>query len=107
MIRPISVTALPDYRIHIAFSDAVEGKVDLSDLPGQGVFEAWKDQGFFERVHLGPAGRFSGATRLSHVPTPRAWSLVREWSVLHQDQLLALGERARQSRRLFKIEPLA
>jgi hypothetical protein len=48
MIRPIAVTALPNYHIHIAFSDAVEGEVDLSDLPGQGVFEAWKDQGFLK-----------------------------------------------------------
>ena len=27
--------------------------MDLSDLVGQGVFEAWKDPGFFEKVHLG------------------------------------------------------
>ena len=54
MIRPLLAMALPNYRIHIAFSDAVEGEGHLSDLTGQGVFEAWKDQGFFERVHLGP-----------------------------------------------------
>ena len=53
MIKPISVTALPNYRIHIAFSDGVEGEVDLSDLVGQGIFEAWKDQWVFEGVHLG------------------------------------------------------
>lgn len=53
MIKPISVRALPNYRIHIAFSDGVAGEVDLSDLAGQGVFEAWKDPGFFEGVHLG------------------------------------------------------
>ena len=53
MIKPISVTASSNYRIHIAFSDGVEGEVDLSALAGQGVSEAWKEQGFFERVHLG------------------------------------------------------
>jgi len=54
MVRPILVRALPDYRIRVAFSDGAEGSVDLSDLVGKGVFEAWKDKGFFAGVHLGP-----------------------------------------------------
>lgn len=37
----------------------------------------------------------------------RAWNLVREWALLHQEELLALWDRARQSRPLTKIEPLA
>ncbi len=53
MIRPISVNALPNYRIHIQFSDGAAGVVDLSDLAGKGVFEAWKTPGVFEAVHLG------------------------------------------------------
>ena len=53
MIRPLSVSALPNYRIHVRFSDGAEGEVDLSDLVGQGVFKAWKDCSFFEKVHLG------------------------------------------------------
>jgi Protein of unknown function (DUF2442) len=53
MIRPVSVKALPNYRIHIRFSDGSAGEVDLSDLAGKGVFEAWKDPRFFEAVHLG------------------------------------------------------
>ena len=56
MIRPVSVKALPNYRIHIRFSDGSEGDVDLSDLAGRGVFEAWKDYAAFEQVHIG-AGR--------------------------------------------------
>jgi hypothetical protein len=56
MIRPTSVKALPNYRIHIRFSDGSEGAVDLSDLVGRGVFEAWKNPVFFQGVHLG-AGR--------------------------------------------------
>jgi hypothetical protein len=39
------------------------------------------------------------------LPT-RAWSLVREWALLHQEELLALWEKARQSRALTKIDPL-
>jgi hypothetical protein len=54
MIRPVSIRALPNYRIFISFSDGEEGEVDLSDLAGRGVFEAWKDYSAFEQVHIGP-----------------------------------------------------
>ncbi len=54
MIRPISVSALPNYRIRVVLSDGAEGSVDLSDLVGHGVFKAWKDERFFAGVHLGP-----------------------------------------------------
>ena len=63
MIKPISGRALPNYHIHIVFSDGAEGEVDLSDLVGHGVFEAWKDPGFFEGGFiLGPADKFGGVT---------------------------------------------
>jgi hypothetical protein len=55
MVKPLSARALPNYRIEIAFSDGTEGSVDLSDLAGKGVFEAWKDEKFFAQVHIGPA----------------------------------------------------
>jgi len=55
VIRPVSVRALPNYRIHISYSDGAEGPVDLSDLVGRGIFEAWKDPQFFAAVHLGSA----------------------------------------------------
>ena len=53
MIRPLLVRALPDYRIYLEFSDGSKGEVDLSDLVGKGVFEAWKNYSFFEQVHIG------------------------------------------------------
>ena len=68
MIKPISVTALPQYRIHIAFSDGVEGEVDLSDLVGQGVFEAWKDQGFFQGVHIGSGRQIQWSDEIELCP---------------------------------------
>jgi Protein of unknown function (DUF2442) len=52
MVKPTSVSALPNYRIKVVFSDGTEGSVDLSDLVGHGVFEAWKDEKFFARVHV-------------------------------------------------------
>jgi hypothetical protein len=53
MIKPLLVKALPNYRVYLKYSDGAEGEVDLSDLVGQGVFEAWRDYRFFEQVHLG------------------------------------------------------
>ncbi len=53
MIRPVSIRALPHYRVYVKFSDGAEGEVDLSDLAGKGIFAAWNNYNFFERVHLG------------------------------------------------------
>jgi len=53
MIRPVLVRALPNYRLYLEFSDGVKGEVDLSDLAIEGVFEAWNNQTFFEKVHIG------------------------------------------------------
>ena len=57
MIRITEAHALPEHRLHIKFSDATEGDVDLSGLAGDGVFAAWEDPFFFERVCVSPTGR--------------------------------------------------
>jgi hypothetical protein len=54
LVLPVLVRPLPNYRVYLEFSDGAEGEVDLSDLAGKGVFEAWKDSDFFEKVHIGP-----------------------------------------------------
>jgi hypothetical protein len=53
MLHPVSVQALPDYQIHIKYSDGAEGDVDLSEFAGRGVFAAWNDLEFFRLVHIG------------------------------------------------------
>jgi hypothetical protein len=53
LIQPTTVRALPMYRIYLEFSDGTKGEVDLSDLAGNGVFEAWNERSFFEKVHIG------------------------------------------------------
>ena len=53
MIQPVLVRALPNYRVYLEFSDGAEGEIDLSDLAGRGVFEAWNDYSFFQKVHIG------------------------------------------------------
>ena len=54
MLKPVQVRALPHHRIYIKYNDGAEGEVNLFDLVGQGVFEAWKDYVFFSRVQIGP-----------------------------------------------------
>jgi hypothetical protein len=44
----------PNYRVWIRFDDGLEGEVDLSDLLGKGVFEAWKSVDFFNQVRVDP-----------------------------------------------------
>ena len=52
MIQPVLVRALPNYRVYLEFADGAKGEVDLSELAGKGVFEAWNDYSFFEQVHI-------------------------------------------------------
>jgi len=54
MVKPISVRALPNFRIEVKFSDGMQGVVDLSDLAGKGVFCAWDDENCFSQVRIGP-----------------------------------------------------
>jgi hypothetical protein len=57
MIKIIEARALGSFRLYVKFSDGTEGELDLSDLAGQGVFSAWDDSAFFERVQIGSSGR--------------------------------------------------
>ena len=50
--QPVAVEAREEYRLWLRYADGVEGEVDLSDLVGRGVFEAWWEPGFFEKVHI-------------------------------------------------------
>jgi hypothetical protein len=54
MHRIVAVKALAQYRVWIRFSDGVEGKVNLSDLVGKGVFAFWNDSEQFGRVFIDP-----------------------------------------------------
>ncbi len=51
-IRPVAVEPRDGFRIWLRYADGAEGEVDLSDLAGKGVFVAWRDRRFFERVHI-------------------------------------------------------
>lgn len=52
LIRPTKVRALRNYFVYLGFSDGAKGRVDLSGLVGEGVFEAWNDYSSFKRVRV-------------------------------------------------------
>ena len=53
-MKVTSVQLLGEYRLFIRFSDGAEGTVDLSDIPRDGVFEAWNSPAFFRKVFIDP-----------------------------------------------------
>ena len=54
MIRPIEVEAREGFRIWLRYSDGASGEVDLSHLAGRGVFAAWNEPAYFDKVHVAP-----------------------------------------------------
>ena len=52
LVQPVAVEPRDGYRIWIRYADGPEGEIDLSHLAGQGVFAAWNDRDYFEKVHV-------------------------------------------------------
>ena len=52
MIRPTEVEPRAGFCIWLRYSDGATGEVDLSHLAGRGVFAAWNEPGYLERVHV-------------------------------------------------------
>ena len=50
------VKPLKNFRLYVQFSDGIEGKVDLSEFAGRGVFALWNDYSQFEKVTIGSSG---------------------------------------------------
>ncbi len=68
MNRILQVTALPDTRLHVCFTDGVQGEVDLSHLSGRGVFAAWDDINFFRQVTIGKEGELCWGDQIDLCP---------------------------------------
>ena len=52
MLEPVAVEPREGFQLWIRYEDGVEGEIDLSDVAGKGVFKAWENRDFFERVHV-------------------------------------------------------
>ena len=50
------VKPLSGYKVHLKFSDGIQGIVDLSALAGKGVFSCWTQGSSFSDVKIGSAG---------------------------------------------------
>ena len=68
MVRPTAVEPRGGWRIWLRYADGAEGEIDLSHLAGQGVFAAWEDRAFFERVRLTPDGGIAWGDDLDLCP---------------------------------------
>ena len=51
-----AVKPLENFCLYVKYSDGVEGKVDLSEFAGKGVFNLWNDYRQFEKVTIGSSG---------------------------------------------------
>jgi hypothetical protein len=52
MNKILKVKVLPEYRLHVEFDDGASGTVDLAENVGKGVFAAWRDPQFLNRLLL-------------------------------------------------------
>jgi hypothetical protein len=52
----LEVKPLEDFNLYVKYSDGVEGRVDLSEFAGKGVFALWNDYSQFEKVTIGSSG---------------------------------------------------
>ena len=52
----ISVEPLSKYQLQLRFDDDTVGKIDLSNLAGKGVFQAWDDDDLFFRPYINEMG---------------------------------------------------
>jgi len=68
MKKAEEVKPLDGYRIWLRYADGVEGEIDLSDLAGCGVFEAWQDRRVFETVHIDESGAIAWEGNLDLCP---------------------------------------
>jgi hypothetical protein len=55
-VKVTEANPLEKYKLFLCFDDGVSGVVDLGDIAGRGVFEAWKRSRIFEQVRITKLG---------------------------------------------------
>lgn len=68
MPKLLAVRSLPNYHLWLQYDDGTTGEVDLSDLAGRGVFEAWTQPGVFESVSIDEHGAIAWDAELDLCP---------------------------------------
>ena len=67
-MKVLAAEPLPDFRLRLQFADGTDRVVDLSDLAGVGVFEAWLEPGVFEQVTVTNYGAVAWPDELDLCP---------------------------------------
>ena len=56
MKKVVQASPLDGFRLWLKYEDGIEGIVDLSDLAGRGVFDAWHEGNIFDAVTVSQSG---------------------------------------------------
>jgi hypothetical protein len=83
MKRPNRVTALPGYRIEVAYPDGTTGVIDLSGSVGKGVFLPLQDEAFFKTVHIGKFGQIAWSEDLEICSDAAYLEITGKTELLH------------------------
>jgi hypothetical protein len=67
-VQITEVKPLEKYKLFLRFDDGVSGVIDVSDIAGRGVFEAWNRDGIFERVRITTLGALEWPGELDLCP---------------------------------------
>ncbi len=93
MLGPVEVEAREPYRTWLRYSDGVSGEIDLSDVAGNGVFKAWEEPGFFERVHIDEYGAIAWNEEINLCPDSlylelagKSWEDLPDWVEVDVDE---------------------
>lgn len=78
MRRPITVEAMPKFRLRINYPDGVEGVIDLSREVGHGVFSQLADEAFFRTVHIGEFGQIAWSDEIEICPDAAYYEITRK-----------------------------
>jgi hypothetical protein len=68
MVEVIEVQPADEFRLFLRFKDGVSGVVDLSSYAGRGVFSAWHEPGFFQKVKITHVGALEWPTGIDLCP---------------------------------------
>ena len=86
MLQPVKVKPLIGYRIWIEYDNGECGEIDLSDVAGQGIFRAWDEPGFFEKVHITSHGSIAWNDEVELCPNALYMELSgKSWEELPAD----------------------
>ena len=93
-MKVTEVKPLARYKLSLRFDNDVSGIVDLGEMAGRGVFEAWQRDGLFENVRVTEFGTLEWPGEIDLCPDALYLQLTGKRP---EDIFPALRERARHA----------